>query len=166
MGDPPFTVDGSGAHKSSPLLVYTRYYYPLALFVFFIVSLTAWGIATSEASKPTPPAINGLYTRASRRNTSTPSETTTFKRIAARFPGGIPQKKAADEQRMSAIRKAVFNWILTGVLVTLVANAVNVIMHALTSTDEWWCGKDYVVRCSRARARGGGGDTNMMFGIG
>lgn len=135
---------GAGA-GSSPLLVYTRYYYPLVLFFFFIISLTVWGIATSESSKPTPPPVNGIYSRVSRGSKKPKSETSTFKRIAARFPGGIPHQKDADELRLGPIRKAVLNWLLTGVLVTLVANAVNVIMHALTSTAEWWCGKDYVV---------------------
>ncbi|KAF8545255.1 hypothetical protein BDD12DRAFT_871545 [Trichophaea hybrida] len=129
-----------------PLLLYTRYYYPLALFLFFIISLTAWGIVTSESSKPTPPPVNGIYNNGrrwknDRKNTS---ERGSFKRIAARFPGGIPRQKAADEKRLGVFRKAALNWLLAGVLLTLVGNAVNVIMRALTNRD-WWCGKDYVI---------------------
>ncbi|KAA8910126.1 hypothetical protein FN846DRAFT_1007157 [Sphaerosporella brunnea] len=145
LSDPPQAVPGNGNQysSSSPVLRYTRYYYPLVLFLFFTIALGAWGIATSESSKPTPPPVNGIYTngrRAQRRS----SENSTFKRIAARFPGGSQQNKREDERRLNAIQKGVMNWLLAGVLATLVANAVNVIMHALTNHN-WWCGKDYVI---------------------
>jgi hypothetical protein len=148
MGDLPQAVvapriDGD----ASPVLRYTRYYYPLVLFLFFIVALGAWGIATSESSKPTPPPVNGIYSngRAKKRAQKQTSEHRTLKRIAARFPGGSQQNKEEDERRLGPIRKGVMNLLLAGVLVTLVGNATNVIMHALTN-HSWWCGKDYVVR--------------------
>jgi hypothetical protein len=145
MGDPPQAFPRFA--NRPPVLRYTRYYYPLVLFLFFIVALGAWGIATSESSKPTPPPVTGIYTngRAKKRARKQPSEHSTFKRIAARFPGGSQQNKEADERRLGPIRKAAMNWLLAGVLLTLVGNAVNVIMHALTNHD-WWCGKAYVVR--------------------
>ena len=49
------------------------------------------------------------------------------------------------------MRKGAMNWIFAGVLVTLVGNATNVILHALTKRG-WWCGKDYVVSSSTLSA--------------
>ena len=187
---PPPPLHSPNDVDSSPasLIEYVRYYYPLALFVFFIVSLTTWGIATSETSKPTPPPVRGVYgqnsssngravnnkrngrtsssSRSSRSSSSSSTSTSSsasssrrsrrsnsrggtgwFRRVAARFPGGIPQRKEVDEKRLGALRKALMNWLLAGVLLTLVANAANVIMHALTNRH-WWCGKAYVVRTS------------------
>jgi hypothetical protein len=139
LNSPPTDED-----EAAPLLLYLRYFYPLALFFVFLILLTTWGIATSESSKPTPPPVNGIY-KGRKDDQKKTSEHGTLKRIAARFPGGVPQRKVADARRLGALRKAVMNWLLTGVMVTLVGNAVNVIMHALT-IQGWWCGKDYAVR--------------------
>lgn len=136
--------------KTPPALKYTRYYYPLILFLFFVISLTAWGIATSQASAPKPPPVeavlNGDIDAVKRRRRRELAEKNTwFKRFAARFPGGVTAAREADEKRLSPLRKAIFNWLLVGVMITLLGNAVNVIMHALAKRG-WWCGKDYVVR--------------------
>jgi len=147
MGDPPSGSPPLNDVSSSPTLCYTRYYYPLVLFLFFTISLGAWGIATSESSKPTPPPVNGIYDngRASKRKERKKSGPTLFGRIAARFPDGVPQQEASDLRRLGDLRKAFMNWMLSGVLVTLMANATNVIAHTLLN-HSWWCGKDYVVR--------------------
>ncbi|KAI5793306.1 hypothetical protein EDC01DRAFT_92199 [Geopyxis carbonaria] len=139
-------LEAAEEEVSPPLLQYVRYFFPLVLFVFFSVSFTAWGIATSESSKPTPPSVNGIYRNdhQNKNKNHKTSGSTAFKRFAARFPGGIPQAREADEKRLGSIRKATMNWLLIGVMVTLVGNSVNVIMHALSKRG-WWCGKDYVI---------------------
>jgi hypothetical protein len=148
MGDPPSGSPPLNDVSPSPILRYTRYYYPLVLFLFFTISLGAWGIATSESSKPTPPPVNGIYEnerapkKKERKKRSGP---TLFRRLAARFPGGVQDREESDLKRLGDLRKASMNWLLGGVLATLVANATNVILHTLLD-HSWWCGKDYVVR--------------------
>lgn len=133
------------------VLVYTRYAYPLALFIFFLVSLAWWGIKTSQSSRPSPPSVSGVY-EAGRRNRKKRNDNGNddggglFSRIAGRFPGGTMAKsKKGSDDKLTPTRKAVFNWLLVGVIVTFVANSANVILHALT-TRGWWCGQAYVVR--------------------
>lgn len=134
-----------------PALRYARYYYPLILFLFFIISITWWGIATSEDSAPRPPPVkavlNGDHEAARRKRAREEAERkrkTPFMRIAVRFPGGVPDLREADEGRLSGSRRAVWNWTLMAVMVTLGGNATNVVLHALAKRG-WWCGKDYVV---------------------
>lgn len=135
-----------------PLLLLTRYLYPLALFLFFLTSLTAWGIATAEPAKPAPPPANVVLRKTPRLAGAHVDEDDDeercpgrFGRFARRWPGGNVRAKQMDERRLAPVRKAVLNWLLAGVLVTLVGNAVNVILHALAKRG-WWCGEDYVVR--------------------
>lgn len=149
----------SSGNVSPPLLVYTRYFFPLVIFVFFLVSVTAWGICTAESKKPPPPkaavvragthatgaqspprALNGV--NGVKRGEKEP--TTRWRRFAAQWPGGDPKATRQDEAKLAPLRKAMMNWILAGVLMTLVANAANVILHSLTKHG-WWCGKDYVI---------------------
>jgi hypothetical protein len=131
---------------SPPFLRYTRYYYPVVLIVTFATALTTWGIATSKSSKPTPPPVNGIYSNnAHLKQQQNFFDGALFKRIAARFPGGIHQQKDADMKRMGVSRKATMNWLLIAVMFTFVGNSANAIMHALIKRG-WWCGQDYVVR--------------------
>ena len=133
---------------TSPLLVNTRYYYPLVMGIFYIFALAFWGIATSGSSKPKPPPVKGIYTNGhpARKQQCPTRSRICFNKLAARFPGGLPQNKEDDEMRLGPLRKAIMNWLLIAVLCTLMANTINVIMRTLiTPKHDWWCGKDYVV---------------------
>lgn len=129
------------------ILLYTRYAYPLTLFVFFLVSLAWWGIKTSYSSKPSPPGVNGIYNGHNRKRNGVGGDEAggLFSSIAGRFPGGTAAKsKKGSDDKLTPMRRAVFNWLLLGVIVTFVANSANVILRALTNTG-WWCGQAYVV---------------------
>lgn len=117
----------------------------MVLIVTFATALTTWGIATSKSSKPTPPPVNGIYSNnAHLKQQQNFFDGALFKRIAARFPGGIHQQKDADMKRMGVSRKATMNWLLIAVMFTFVGNSANAIMHALIKRG-WWCGQDYVI---------------------
>jgi ATP-binding cassette, subfamily B, vacuolar membrane transporter HMT1/ACLQ len=157
-----YTVPHRPQSLAGDIVYFAHYYYPLALFCFFLTSLTWWGISTSGSSKPKPPPVTGVYENGKNKNkrASTAAERNGvngddnggdngddgfFRRMAQRFPGGGKAKgiKAAEE-KLTPMRKAVFNWLLVGVIITFVLNSANVILHALTKRG-WWCGKDYVV---------------------
>lgn len=139
-----------GIPATSPLgevILYTRYVYPLALFVFFLFTLAWWGISTSQSSRPSPPSVNGIYENGRRtRDTGSGNDGPgLFARIAGRFPGGTPAKsKRGSSDKLTPTRKAVFNWLLVGIIMTFVLNSASVIFHALT-TRGWWVGQAYVI---------------------
>ncbi|KAL7276231.1 ATP-binding cassette-type vacuolar membrane transporter Hmt1 [Rhizina undulata] len=140
-GSAPLTV-------SDKLLLYTHYIYPGFLFVFFLVSLTWWGIATSP-SRQRPPSVKGVYNGGPTGPAEVVNGKGWFQKFAARFPDGENSNKAAKGNvqgvvRLTAVRKAVFNWLLVGIIVTFLGDATNVVLHALTNRG-WWCGKDYVL---------------------
>lgn len=143
------TTPSAAEEVAPPLLLLTRYLYPLALFVFFLTSLTVWGIATAEPAKPAPPPATFVLGKTPRPAGAQVGEERKkgpgcFGRFARRWPGGNVRAKQVDERRLAPVRKAVMNWLLAGVLMTLVGNSVNVILHALAKRG-WWCGEDYVV---------------------
>lgn len=135
-----------GESLPQSIVYYAHYYYPLALFCFFLFALAWWGISTSQSSKPTPPSVTGIYENGKPLDGSGAQANSGFlRRIAERFPGGVKAKgKRVTDDRLTPLRKAVLNWLLVGIIFTFVANSTNVILHALTKHG-WWCGKDYVV---------------------
>lgn len=146
---PPQHRDLVALTTPETVLLYTRYAYPLTLFVFFLVSLAWWGIKTSFSSPPSPPGVNGIYNGRNRKRNSgsigADERRGLFSAIAGRFPGGTAAKsKKGTDDKLTPMRRAVFNWLLVGVIVTFVANSANVILRALTNTG-WWCGQAYVV---------------------
>ena len=42
--------------------------------------------------------------------------------------------------RFSPLQKALFDWLTVAVIATLVGNAINIVVHALTNPP-WWCGE-------------------------
>ena len=113
------------------LLVYLHFTSPILLLVVFLVAFTTHSIRA---------ASKGATVRASTDQTG---------------PGGKPlptgAKRAARRAKpaldFSPARKSLFNWISVGIILTFIANAVNVILHALLDReDEWWCGQSVAVK--------------------
>ena len=103
-----------------------HYASPFTLLSFFLIAFTVHSIAT--ASDDTDVA---------------PSQDQTG-------PGGKPLPKKIkpkeDVLDFSPARKLLFNWTQVGVILTLVANAVVVIVRALVDReDNWWCGQAVAV---------------------
>ena len=114
-------------------LEFVQYAYPIILLAFFLLAFTARSIATSSsASSKADEPIYG--------------------------PGGKPlpaSKKAKKASKcdpgpdLSRPRKLVFEWLSVVACLTFVANAINVIVHALYARKQgWWCGQAAVVSFS------------------
>lgn len=75
-------------------------------------------------------------------------------------PGGkpLPKKTKKDPAEANALdfsrpRKLLFQWLSVGVIGTILANIVVVIVHALYAREEqWWCGQALVVGQCLAKA--------------
>ncbi len=126
-------VSNSTAHK---VLVYTHFSYPIILLAIFLIAFTAHSIFT--ASKESTVAATSDRTG----------------------PGGKPLPRntapsAQEKLRKQALdfspkRKLIFHWLSLGVVVTFVANAVNVVVHALYKRKQnWWCGESVAVSRQR-----------------
>jgi hypothetical protein len=111
-------------------LDFLQYAYPIILLAFFLLAFTVRSIATSSSANS-----NGdepVY-----------------------GPGGKPlplSKKAKKASKrdpgpeLSRPRKLVFEWLSVAACLTFVANAINVIVHALYARKQgWWCGQAVVV---------------------
>ena len=114
------------------ILHVTHYAYPIILLLAFLLVFTFHSVYTaaddtvnSSGPKKTGPGGKPLppTTRRSGKQTATETETD-----------------------FSRSQKLTFNWLLVGVIISFVGNAVNTILHALVKRP-WWCGKATVV-CS------------------
>ena len=121
------------SHSAKDVLTKTHYASPVVLFLVFLFSYVVQSI---------------LYTTQIDNSKSVTPQT---------GPGGKPLPRttspAAKEKiknkllEFSPGRKLFFIVTTALVLLTLVGNAVIVIIHALTGRDEkWWCGQAFVVR--------------------
>ncbi|KAL8946915.1 MAG: hypothetical protein Q9222_006750 [Ikaeria aurantiellina] len=107
------------------ILTYVHFSSPLILIVFFLLAFTAHSIATAapdtavrQSSDQTGPGGKPLPLKSNKAPTK--SNTLDF----------------------SPPRKALFNWLSVGTILSFVANAVVVILHALINRkDHWWCGE-------------------------
>ena len=118
------------SHGVRKALVYLHYSYPIILLVVFLLGVMIYSIAT--ASKEVA--------------TSAPIQT---------GPGGKPlpknkktkKAKAKEPEEFSAVARGLFNWLTVGVILTFLADAALVCLHALIDRKEnWWCGKPVAVR--------------------
>ncbi len=107
-----------------------HYASPLILLFFFLFAFTLRSVWTASTT-----------------NNLTPSSAHTG-------PGGKPlpkktpqlDKKSTTSLDFSRSRKLLFDWLSVAAATTFVANAINVIAHALIHRrDGWWCGKSVVV---------------------
>ena len=136
--------EGESAHAATPpnvLLDVVHFHFPWVLLLIFLVAFVTNSIASAEsAAEATGPVVTG--------------------------PGGKPlprstKKREEEQERLrrkrldfSPIRKLVFYYLSTGVIVTFIANAVNIVIHALTKRDNgWWCGEATAVSGTWFRCR-------------
>lgn len=104
--------------------------YPVLLLVIFMVAFAAQGVLSSASAKIARPTVTG--------------------------PGGrpLPQNQLSREQkarlkqsRFSHHQELLFCWLSVGQISSFLANAANVIVHALAERENggWWCGEATVV---------------------
>jgi hypothetical protein len=116
---------------ASSVLEVLQYAYPIALLFLFLVAFTLRSIKSSSPSNDND------------------SEQLVF------GPGGKPLPKTKKPKRhgsldggaeISRSQKSVFEWLSAAACLTWIANAANVIIHAIYSREEgWWCGQSTVV---------------------
>jgi hypothetical protein len=117
-------------HKAQRILSIIHFAYPIVLLVYFLSAFTLRSIllaSTDDSDHATSDIQLG--------------------------PGGkpLPKKKPAAESDntyldFSRPRKLLFEWLALGATLTLVGNAITVIVHALYARqEEWWCGQATVV---------------------
>lgn len=129
------TVDDSGSNLSRQTLVdllrYIHYTYPMLLLVLFVTAFAIHTAVSSSSSRPVSSTSN--FTGPGGKPLPTKGSTNS------------PNKKPKD-QGFGVIRSLLFCWLSVGLIVTFLGNALNVIVHALTDKDGWWCGKSTTVR--------------------
>ena len=118
--------------KVEDILHFTHFAYPLILLILFLALFIRHSIKTSARTqtvsapsnlkgpggKPLPPS--------SRPSSNGPSKPT--------------------DQGFGRIRSLLFCWLSAGVIVTFLANAANIIVHALVEREKgWWAGSAPVV---------------------
>lgn len=136
MGNDPGEVAASQAGRrfvSDPvaqgLLDYVQIAYPLILLFLYLVAFTVRSIATAR----TDADADGAQQQPKQLG-----------------PNGKPlperQTRKDDDLQNAALdfskpRKLLFQWLTVGVVFTLLANIVVILVHALYSRkDGWWCG--------------------------
>lgn len=112
------------------LLQVVHFVYPVSLLVIFVIAFAAQGILSASPAK------------ASRSNVTGPG--------GKPLPQNQRSKQQKDRLRQSGFshnQKLLFCWLSIGHIATFLANAANVIIHALAEVDNggWWCGEAMVV---------------------
>jgi hypothetical protein len=129
----------NGTFTETDLLEVVHLHYAWVLFVVFIAAFVTNSIFAAEPSseskgpvllgpggKPLPPS-------AARKNKEEREK----------------RKKLKDFSRG---RKLLFLYLSAGLLATFVVNAINIIVHALTKSENgWWCGEATAVSCSESK---------------
>ncbi|EME82738.1 ABC transporter, ABC-B family, HMT-ATM type [Pseudocercospora fijiensis CIRAD86] len=127
------------AHSSAPpwvsnpvaqaLLNYVQIAYPIVLLITYLVTFTVHSIASARNDNDQPHHAEQLG------------------------PGGkpLPKKKHNQPKKerdipsgydFSRSRKLLFEWLQVAVILSLAANVVVVVTHAIVARDEgWWCGQ-------------------------
>lgn len=134
--DTPPAVSNSTTRQ---VLLYLHYASPIVLLLFFLAAFTFRTIAASESS-------NRNANPQSQPDTTAPTGPG-GKPLPKRTPTRTPPKKDPTETDLPRGRKLLFEWLSVLAALTYVANAINIIVHALYSrSDQWWCGQSVVVR--------------------
>lgn len=117
------------------ILTYLQVAYPIILICLYVITFTIRSITTARNDNDTSTEPEQLG------------------------PGGkpLPQKNVKEPAIHNALdfsrpRKLLFEWLSVGVIGTLVANIIVVIVHALVDREErWWCGQAPTVSMDRSR---------------
>lgn len=126
---------GSGSNgtfnSATPVLELVHFNYPWVILVIFLASFLTNGILTAESSKPANvPTVTG--------------------------PGGKPlpssvrksreEREKLKKQEFSPLRKLLFFYLSVGVILSFLANAANIMLHALSERESgWWCGEATII---------------------
>ncbi|KUJ21987.1 uncharacterized protein LY89DRAFT_608651 [Mollisia scopiformis] len=121
--------DGIDADATIVLLNAVHFNYAWVLFVVFLVAFVANGVLSAEpSSNSKEPVLTGPGGKPLPQSSARKSKEEREKR-----------KKLKD---FSPGRKLLFLYLSAGLLATFVGNGANIIIHALTQTDnDWWCGE-------------------------
>ena len=124
---PEIWVQSQGVRQA---LVYLHYSYPMILLLVFFASFMVYSICIESEEETLP-------------DNSVP-----------KGPGGKPLPKKKQPKRslersryeFSSTTRAVFDWLTVGVILTFLADAALICIHALVDRkDNWWCGKPVAV---------------------
>jgi hypothetical protein len=110
------------------LLDVVHFHYAWVLFVVFLAAFIANSILSAEpSSESKEPVLLGPGGKPLPRSTRKTKEEREKKKLKDFSPG----------------RKLLFFYLSAGLLATFVANAANIIIHALTESENggWWCGE-------------------------
>jgi len=119
----------NGTSTAEKIIDSIQFHYAWVLFVIFLVAFVTNSILSAESSSESKDRVLlGPGGKPLPRSNARKSKEEREKR-----------KKLKD---FSPIRKLLFLYLSAGLLATFVANAVNIIAHALTETEDgWWCGE-------------------------
>ena len=118
----------NGTTPVEVLLNVTHFNYPWVLLVVFLTAFVTNSILSAEPSLETvnEPVVTGPGGKPLPRSAKKAKEAKEKRKLKDFTPG----------------RKLLFIWLSAGVISTFVANAVNIIVHALTKRENgWWCGE-------------------------
>jgi hypothetical protein len=109
------------------LLDIIHFNYPWVLLLIFLAAFVTNSVLTAESSTDIDePVVLGPGGKP-------------LPRSAKKLKEAKEKKKLKD---FSPYRKLLFAWLSAGVIVTFIANATNIIVHALTKRENgWWCGE-------------------------
>lgn len=117
---------------ATDILVYIHYTSPIILLAFFLVAFTVHSISTAS----TDDIVHASPEQTGPGGKPLPKSTS-------------PSARARREKQIldfSPTRKLLFAWLSVGAILTLVGNAVVVILHAvLDRQNHWWCGESVAV---------------------
>lgn len=120
------------------LLLYLHYASPIVLLLFFLTAFTIRSVAASSS-----PNRNSNDLDTTDHAPTGPGG----KPLPKRTPPRTPPKKDPQADDLPRARKLLFEWLSVLVALTFVANAINIIVHALYGrSEQWWCGQSVVVR--------------------
>jgi ATP-binding cassette, subfamily B, vacuolar membrane transporter HMT1/ACLQ len=107
------------------LLDVVHFHYAWVLFVVFLAAFIANSILSAEpSSESKEPVLTGPGGKPLPRSTRKTKEECEKKKLKDFSPG----------------RKLLFFYLSAGLLATFVANAANIVIHALTESENgWWC---------------------------
>jgi hypothetical protein len=119
----------NGTSTITELLDVVQFNYAWVLFVVFLVAFVANSILSAEpSSESKEPLLLGPWGKPLPRSVARKNKEERDKK-----------KKLKD---FSPVRKLLFLYLSVGLLATFMANGANIIVHALTkSENSWWCGK-------------------------
>ena len=119
----------NGTFTETDLLKFVHFHYAWVLFVVFLTAFVTNSILSAEPSSE----LKGPVLLGPGGKPLPPSAARKHKEEREK------RKKLKDFSRG---RKLIFLYLSIGLLTTFVVNAINIIVHALTASENgWWCGQ-------------------------